>query len=98
MNKTYRGVDGEVGFVSAWASENPDVGVGEQEIIKITPNERVDFELRFLSPFEAVEPAYMTTKPLSDTSTQAEWGFSGHMDYPMNLISVAILLPSSRLL
>jgi uncharacterized protein YndB with AHSA1/START domain len=86
MKKTYRGEDGMAGFVSAWASENPDVGVGEQEIIKITPNERVDFELRFLSPFEATEPAYMTTKPVSDTSTQVDWGFSGHMDYPMNLM------------
>ncbi|MBB1268218.1 hypothetical protein [Shewanella sp. SR44-3] len=74
MNKTYRGVDGEVGFVSAWASENPDVGVGEQEIIKITPNERVDFELRFLSPFEAVEPAYMTTKPLCPTLVRKQSG------------------------
>jgi uncharacterized protein YndB with AHSA1/START domain len=86
MKKTYRGEDGMAGFVSAWASENPDVGVGEQEIIKITPNERVDFELRFLSPFEATEPAYMTTKPVSDTSTRVDWGFSGHMDYPMNLM------------
>ena len=86
MKKTYRGEDGMAGFVSAWASENPDVGVGEQEIIKITPNERVDFELRFLSPFEATEPAYMSTKPVSDTSTQVDWGFSGHMDYPMNLM------------
>jgi uncharacterized protein YndB with AHSA1/START domain len=90
MKKTYRGEDGEAGFVSAWASENPDVGVGEQEIIKITPNERVDFELRFISPFEATEPAYMSTKSLSDTSTQVDWGFSGHMDYPMNLMLVVM--------
>jgi uncharacterized protein YndB with AHSA1/START domain len=90
MKKTYRGEDGMAGFVSAWASENPDVGVGEQEIIKITPNERVDFELRFLSPFEATEPAYMSTKSASDTSTQVDWGFSGHMDYPMNLMLVVM--------
>lgn len=88
MSKTYKGIDGEVGFVSAWASENPDVGVGEQEIIKITPNVRVDFELRFLSPFESTEPAYMTTKSVSGNQTQVDWGFSGHMDYPMNLMLV----------
>lgn len=90
MRKTYRGVDGEVGFVSAWASENPDVGVGEQEIIKITPNERVDFELRFISPFEATEPAYMATTPVSNSQTRVDWGFSGHMDYPMNLMLVVM--------
>ena len=29
MVKSYRGTDGQVGFVSRWESENPDVGVGE---------------------------------------------------------------------
>lgn len=86
MTKTYRGVDGQVGFVSAWDSQNPDVGTGEQEIISITEGERIDFELRFLKPFEATEPAYMITESISPTETRVKWGFSGHMDYPMNLM------------
>lgn len=86
MVKTYRGTDATVGFVSAWASENKDVGVGEQEIIAIDEGKRIDFELRFLSPFEATEPAYMTTKEVSTNQTKVEWGFSGHMNYPMNLM------------
>jgi len=86
MKKTYRGVDATVGFVSAWVSDNPDVGVGEQEIKSITPGKRIDFELRFLSPFQATEPAYMTTVAVDDNQTEVRWGFSGHMDYPMNLM------------
>ena len=86
MTKTYRGVDGQVGFVSAWDSENPDVGTGEQEIMSITEGERIDFELRFLKPFQATEPAYMITESVSPTETKVKWGFSGHMDYPMNLM------------
>lgn len=43
MKKTYTGTDGEVGFVSAWDSDNPDVGKGKQEIINIVSGERVDF-------------------------------------------------------
>ncbi|OBT06863.1 polyketide cyclase [Shewanella sp. UCD-FRSSP16_17] len=86
MEKTYRGTDATVGFVSAWASDNPDVGVGEQEIMAIVEGERIDFELRFLSPFEATEPAYMTTEALSDNQTRLNWGFKGHLDYPMNLM------------
>jgi len=35
MVKTYRGTDGQAGFVSAWKSDNKDVGAGEQEIIRI---------------------------------------------------------------
>lgn len=86
MKKEYRGTDGEVGFVSAWDSDNEDVGAGEQEIKKITEGERIDFELRFLKPFEATEPAYMITEAVSDVETKVKWGFSGKMPYPMNIM------------
>ena len=86
MKKTYRGTDGTVGFVSAWDSDNKDVGKGEQEIKKITEGERIDFEIRFFEPFESSEPAYMTTESLSENQTKVKWGFNGHMDYPMNIM------------
>lgn len=86
MKKTYRGTDGTVGFVSAWESNKKDVGTGEQEIKKITEGERLDFELRFIKPFEATEAAYMVTEPVSENQTKVRWGFSGHMNYPMNLM------------
>lgn len=85
MKKEYRGTDGTVGFVSAWDSKNEDVGKGEQEIKKIQEGERIDFELRFMKPFEATEPAYMITESVSDSLTKVKWGFSGQMKYPMNL-------------
>jgi len=86
MKKTYRGTDGTVGFVSAWDSDKKDVGAGEQEIKKITEGERVDFELRFLKPFESTEQAYMTTESASENETKVTWGFNGHMAYPMNIM------------
>lgn len=85
MEKTYTGTDGEVGFVSAWKSKVKDVGAGEQEIKKITENERLDFELRFKEPFEAKESAYMTFDSLGENQTKVSWGFNGHMAYPMNI-------------
>lgn len=84
MTKTYRGTDGTVGFVSAWDSKDEHVGTGEQEIKKITEGERMDFELRFIKPFEATEAAYMTTTAVSENETKVTWGFNGHMNYPMN--------------
>tara|TARA_R110000850_G_scaffold146877_12_gene269066 strand:+ start:748 stop:1281 length:534 start_codon:yes stop_codon:yes gene_type:complete len=90
MVKTYRGTDATVGFVSAWASENPDVGVGEQEIIAIDEGKRIDFELRFISPFEATEPAYMSTAAVNANQTKVDWGFSGHFAYPTNLMFLFI--------
>ena len=53
MKKSYKGTDGQVGFVSAWESKDDKVGAGEQEIKKILPGERIDYELRFLKPFGA---------------------------------------------
>lgn len=90
MKKTYRGTDGTVGFVSAWESDNEDVGAGEQEIKKIIEGERVDFELRFFKPFEATEPAFMTTEVITENQTKVIWGFKGHMSYPMNLMMLFI--------
>lgn len=90
MSKSYRGTDGNVGFVAAWASDNEEVGRGEQEIIAIIDGRRIDYELRFLAPFEATSPAYMTTEAIAEQQTQVNWGFSGHMDYPMNLMFLFI--------
>ncbi|MCB1178296.1 MAG: SRPBCC family protein [Leptospiraceae bacterium] len=86
MTREYRGVDGEVGFISAWQSKNPDVGKGEQEIIKIEDGSRVDYELRFIEPFTAKDKAYMITEMVDENSTKVKWGFNGHMNYPGNLM------------
>lgn len=86
MKKTFTGVDGTVGAISAWESTDENVGVGEQEIKKITEGERIDFELQFKTPFEATEEAYLTTEAISSTETKVKWVFNGGMDYPMNLM------------
>ncbi|MEZ9820036.1 SRPBCC family protein [Shewanella sp. 10N.286.45.A1] len=86
MVKSYRGTDGTVGFVSRWESQLEDVGVGEQEIMRINEGKRIDFELRFFSPFESTDPAFMSTEALAANQTLVQWGFDGHLDYPMNLM------------
>lgn len=85
MKKTYTGTDGTVGFISAWDSDNHDVGKGEQEIKAIKEGERIDFELRFIKPFEGTEKAYMTVESVSDNETKVKWGFDGKLPYPMNI-------------
>lgn len=90
MKTEYRGIDGTVGFVSAWSSEVEDAGSGEQEIIAITEGERIDYEIRFFEPFESTSKAFMTTGVLSDQQTKVHWGFTGRMAYPMNLMLLLI--------
>ena len=86
MEHYYEGEDGTVGFVSGWKSENPEVGNGEQEITAIDPGKRIDYELRFLEPFESKATAYMTFESTGANQTEVGWGFSGNMAYPMNLM------------
>lgn len=86
MKKTFTGVDGTIGAIAAWESDNEEVGVGEQEIINIAEGKQIDFELRFKVPFESTAKAYMITEVISPNETKTKWGFKGAMDYPMNLM------------
>ncbi len=86
MKKTFQGTDGVVGFISAWESEEDSVGAGEQEIIKITVGERIDYEIRFKEPIESTDHAYLATQSIDSTHTKVVWAFNGKMDYPMNLM------------
>lgn len=90
MKQEYRGTDGEVGFVSAWDSENEEVGAGEQEITKIAEGERIDTELRFLKPFESKADAWLITEDAGDGKTRVKWGFNGAMPVPFNLLTLFI--------
>jgi hypothetical protein len=86
MKKKFTGIDGTVGAISAWESQDKNVGIGEQEIKKISDGERIDFELRFKVPFESTDNAFMITKNISSNQTKVVWGFCGKMPYPMNLM------------
>lgn len=87
MKKEFRGNDGTVGFVSAWESDNSEVGKGEQEITKIAAD-RIDYEIRFIKPFKSVATSYMTTEEGTGNQTKVKWGFAGKMNYPLNIMSL----------
>lgn len=86
MKKEFRGTDATVGFVSAWESQKDDVGKGEQEIKGIKEGERIDYELRFLEPWESTASAYMITETVSGNQSKVKWGFDGKMTYPFNIM------------
>jgi len=86
MKKDYKGTDGTVGFVSAWDSNVKNVGKGEQEIMRVIDNERLDFELRFFKPFKSTDYAYMITQDNPENQTKVIWGFRGKIPYPMNIM------------
>jgi hypothetical protein len=90
IKQEYSGTDGTVGFISKWTSEHPDVGSGEQEIMRIVEGERIDTEIRFKEPFASKADAYFTTTAVGESQTKVKWGFSGSMPRPMNLMMVVM--------
>ncbi len=78
------GTDGTVGAIYKWAG-NKEVGVGEQEITKIVPNELVETHLRFKGQGEA--DAYLALTEVAGGSKVA-WGFSTTTPFPMNAMNL----------
>ena len=89
MKQTMSGEDdGKVGAIRSWDSDNDDVGAGEQEIIKIDENKRIDFELRFERPMRLTSNAYFITEGLDNGSTNVTWGIDGHVSWPWNFFNL----------
>jgi hypothetical protein len=92
MKRDYKGTDGTAGFIYFWDSENKQVGKGEQEIIKITEGERIDYEIRFIKPFAGTSSSYMATEPVSPGQTKVIWVFKGMRNYPMKIMHLLLNL------
>lgn len=90
MKTEFRGEDATVGFVSAWDSQNPKAGKGEQKILKIDDGNRIDYELHFIKPFESTDYAFMEFKSVNDSVTNVKWAFHGEMKFPMKLMLLAM--------
>jgi uncharacterized protein YndB with AHSA1/START domain len=88
LKKDFKGTDGTVGFTYYWDSANKNVGKGEQEITKIIEGERVDYEIRFIKPFEGTSVAYITTQTVSQNQTKVTWVFKGMRNYPMKIVQM----------
>lgn len=89
MKKEHKGTDGTVGFVTAWESNNDEVGKGEQEIVNISEGNKIESKLRFYMPFGKIEnDAYMVTESASENQTTVKWGVKGRTPYPFNITSL----------
>jgi hypothetical protein len=86
MKTEFKGTDGTPGFISAWDSQEKNVGKGAQEILTVVDGEKIDYEIRFEKPFESTSTASMSTTTVSDKETKVNWAFTGKMKYPMNLM------------
>jgi uncharacterized protein YndB with AHSA1/START domain len=86
---TYKGVDGTVGFLSAWEGKK-GAGKGEQEMVAIEEGMHIHMELRFEKPFKNVAHTYFTTIDTSDAKTLVKWQMVGKNKFPMTLFNLFI--------
>ena len=91
LKKEFEGTDGTVGAIYKWDSENKQVGKGEQEIIKLTDS-RIDYELRFIKPFQNVANAYLIADSVAGNQTKVTWGFTGLRNFPMRIMHLLMNL------
>jgi uncharacterized protein YndB with AHSA1/START domain len=88
VKMTYTGTDGTVGAISAWASEDNNVGVGEQEIKNLVPNEKITVEIRFKKPMEGINYADATLEKVEENQTKITDSFYGKNKFPMNIANL----------
>lgn len=84
----YTGTDGTVGFTSSWTSDDKNVGIGAQEIIKLNEGESMEVEIRFKKPFEATNYAHTAVTALADAQTKVSMTFTGKQQFPMNVMNL----------
>lgn len=84
MKQEFIGTDGEVGFIAKWDG-NKDVGLGEQEIINIVENDRLEARLRFFKPWKSESDALTKVEDAGEGKTKVTWGFSGINKVPANI-------------
>lgn len=83
----YKGAaDGQAGSILAFDSENPKAGKGEWETVSLVNNERVNFELRFIAPFEFTANGHMVVNEVATDKTQLTWVYNSGMKWPANFM------------
>ncbi|QKJ32110.1 SRPBCC family protein [Mucilaginibacter mali] len=93
VRKEFRGTDGTVGFFYAWSSDVKQVGKGEQVIIALTPDKRVDYSLKFIEPFQSEAGSSIITEDMGNNQTKVTWSFYGKRNFMMKLMHIAMNLP-----
>lgn len=82
----YRGIDGTVGFIAAWQSEDKNVGVGEQEITNIIEGKGYEVVIRFEKPFKGISRAVTQIESLAPDKVRVTNTFYTRTPYLMNLM------------
>jgi len=85
MTKKYTGTDGKEGCILFWISDESKIGKGELEIKKITTNDSIIVEKRYLRPHKYKETNIIVAETESSGITKVRWVINGEAGFPLNL-------------
>ena len=77
--------DGKPGSILFFESKSKKTGTGEWENTRLVENERIEWELRFLYPYQFTASAILHFKPIDEHTTQLVWEYHSGMDWPKNI-------------
>jgi len=83
--KEFKGKDGTVGYIYAWSGDK-NAGVGEKEIKNIIEGKKIEMEIRFVKPMQAIASIIMETESLPGDQTKISWSNAGTLNYPLNIM------------
>ncbi len=86
MKIEYHGTDGTPGAIVRWDSDDRSVGKSEQEIKAIEDGKRIEIEIRFREPFQAVDPVITEIEAISPNETRLRNTYRSKIRYPYNLL------------
>ena len=85
MQVTVEGADGAKGSLQRWTGEK--AGKGEMINTGVKLNERIDYHLKFIEPWESESDGYIRVEE-KDETTEVYWGFYGKSPFPWNIVNL----------
>ncbi len=86
LQRNYSGASSGKGAKYAWIG-NKQVGEGNMEITRSTPNTSIELDLNFVKPFKAANVTEFTLVPKGDT-TKLIWEMRGPTPFMMKIMHV----------
>ncbi len=81
----YEGNPGQVGYKMCWESSDQQVGKGQQEIVSMEENERIEYKISMQEPEDIEADLILTMEDEGLNRTNVSWHLTGEVPYPWNL-------------
>lgn len=86
MKRVYIGPDKGIGAIYEWEG-NRQIGAGRQEIVSVSPNEKVEGKIDFIRPMQANNRFEFLLNPVAN-GTRVTWAIFGPSPFSSRLFSI----------